>query len=171
MVKIMEEIVVSDITYDTDEAKISLLGVIDQPGIAARVFEEIGKFNINVDMIIQDGSVTEKSIDHEIADLSFTVSERELQRTLEVSKRIKDEIGTLAIDIDKNIAKVSVSGIGMKSNVNSAAQIFRALGDENINIQMITTSDIKISCVIDEQHVEKAVKAIHDKFELDRFKI
>lgn len=166
--KMMEEIVVNGVISDTGQAKVSLLGIPDRPGIAARVFEEIGKSNLNVDMIIQNASVIEEDFDHEITDLSFTVSEEDLQETLETAKRIKDEIGAVAIDIDENIAKVSVVGIGMKTHVSIAAQMFRALADENINIQMISTSDIKISCVIDEKHVEKAVKAIHDKFELDR---
>lgn len=164
--KTMEEIVVNGVTSDTDEAKVSLRGVPDRPGIAAHVFEEIGKSNINVDMIIQNASVIKEPVEREITDLSFTVLEKDLQKTLEVAKRIKDEIGAVAIDVDKNIAKVSVVGIGMKTHVSIAAQMFRALADENINIQMISTSDIKISCVIDEEYVQKAVKAIHDKFEL-----
>lgn len=162
--KMMEEIVVSGVTSDTNQAKVSLRGVPDQPGIAARVFEEIGKSNINVDMIIQNVSVIEQHHDYKITDLSFTVSKDELPKTLETAKYIKDEIGAVAIDIDKHIAKVSVVGVGMKTHVNIAAQMFRALAEENINIQMISTSDIKISCVIDEKYVEKAVKAIHDKF-------
>lgn len=164
--KAMEEIVVNGVTSDTDQAKISLRGVPDQPGIAAYVFEEIGKSNINVDMIIQNSSTIEKPIDSEITDLSFTVPQEELQKTLEIAELIKEKIDAVAIDVDKDIAKVSVVGIGMKTRVSIAAQMFRALSDANINIQMISTSDIKISCAIDEKYVEKAVKTIHDKFEL-----
>jgi len=163
--EMMEEIVVSGVTSDTNQAKVSLRGVPDKPGIAARVFEEIGKSNINVDMIIQNASVIKNNLEQKITDLSFTVPKDDLEKTLEAAEHIKDEISATAIDVDKNVAKVSVIGIGMKTHVNVAAQMFRALAEENINIQMISTSDIKISCVIEEKYVERAVQVIHQKFE------
>jgi len=158
----MEEIVVSGVTSSKDQAKVSLLSVPDKPGIAAQVFQTIAEENINIDMIVQNVS------EHGMTTLSFTVSKDDLSRTLDVARRIKDDIGAQKIEFDEKIAEVSVIGIGMRSHAGIAARMFSALAEENINIQMISTSEIKVSCVIDEEYTERAVKAIHDKFELGR---
>lgn len=158
--EMIEEVVVSGVTSDKDQAKVSLLGVPDTPGVAARIFQEIADTHINIDMIIQN-------ISHEgTTDISFTVSKKDLDSTLKIAEILKAKIGCQNISTDKNIAKVSAIGIGMKSHVGIAARMFRALADEGINIQMISTSEIKISCVIDDREAEHAVRVIHDRFEL-----
>jgi aspartate kinase len=158
--EMIEEVVVSAVTSDRDQAKVSLLGVPDTPGIAAQIFQEIADANISIDMIIQTAN------QGGTADVSFTVAEKDLQATVKISERLKSQIGFASASTDKNIALVSLVGIGMKSHVGIAARMFRALADEGINIQMISTSEITISCVIDEQETERGVCAIHNKFEL-----
>ncbi|MFQ6041747.1 MAG: aspartate kinase [Candidatus Poribacteria bacterium] len=158
----MEEVVVSGVTSSKDQAKISLLNVPDKQGIAAQVFQSIAEENINIDMIVQNVS------ENEMTTISFTVSKGDLNRTLDVVRRIKDNIGAVGLKFDERIAEVSVIGIGMRSHAGIAARMFAALAEENINIQMISTSEIKVSCVIDEEYTERAAKAIHDKFELGR---
>jgi aspartate kinase len=158
--EMIEEVIVSGVTSDKDQAKVSLLGVPDTPGIAARIFQEIADAHINIDMIIQN-------VSHEgTTDISFTVAKKDLESTLKTAEMLKAKIGCQNISTDKNIAKVSAIGIGMKSHVGIAARMFRALADEGINIQTISTSEIKISCVIDDRETECAVRAIHDRFEL-----
>ena len=158
--EMIEEVVISGVTSDRDQAKISLHGVPDTPGVAAVIFQEIADANINIDMIIQntgqDGTT----------DISFTVAEADLDTTLKIAEGFKGRVGCRNISTNKNIAKVSTIGIGMKSHVGIAARMFRALADLGINIQMISTSEIKISCVIDKEQAEPAVCAIHDRFEL-----
>jgi aspartate kinase len=134
----------------------------DKPGIAAQVFQAIAQENISIDMIVQNIS------EHGMTTLSFTVPKDDLNRALNVTQRIKDDIGSAEIEFDDKIAEVSVVGIGMRSHAGIAARMFQALAEENINVQMISTSEIKISCIIDEEHTERAVKVIHDKFELGR---
>lgn len=159
-VKEMEDVVVSGVASNKNEAKISLLGVPDKPGIAAKIFGEMAKANINVDMIIQNVSA------NGLTDLSFTVAKSDLKQTLGLMQRVKNEIGALGISADEKIAKVSVVGLGMKSHPGVAAKMFETLAEQNINIQMISTSEIKISCVIDEASADNAVRAIHEKFGL-----
>ena len=156
----MEEVVVSGVTSIKNQAKISLLGVPDRPGIAARIFQQIADADINLDMIVQNVSEPGR------ANLSFTVLQDDLQRALDVVRKVKDDIGALGIDYDSNLAQVSIIGIGMRSHVGIGARMFQALAEQNINIQMISTSEIKLSCIIDGAHTERAVRAIHDKFEL-----
>ena len=158
----MEEIIVSGVTSNKNHAKITFLDMPDTPGLAAQVFQAIAEDNINIDMIVQN--VSEKGM----TTISFTVSKDDLNRALNVARRIKEDIGAAGIEFDENIAEVSVVGIGMRSHSGIAARMFQALAEENINIKMISTSEIKISCVIDEEHTERAVKVIHDKFELGR---
>lgn len=158
--EMIEEVVISGVTSDRDQAKISLHGVPDTPGIAAIVFQEIADANINIDMIIQNTGQDETT------DISFTVAEADLDATLKIAEGFKERVGCRSISTNKNIAKVSTIGIGMKSHVGIAARMFRALADLGINIQMISTSEIKISCVIDKEQAEPAVRAIHDRFEL-----
>jgi len=154
----MEGVVVRGVTHDKDQAKISIFGVPDKPGIAFKIFQAIGAAEINVDMIVQgigkDGR----------ANISFTVSKADLRDALKIVQQIGEEIGATDVTADESIAKVSVVGIGMKSHCGVAAEMFQSLAEENVNIQMISTSEIKISCVIDEKDTESAVRAIHSKF-------
>ena len=156
----MEGVVVRGITHDKEQSKISIFGVPDRPGIAYKIFQAIGAAEINVDMIVQgigkDGRAT----------ISFTLSRTDLRDAVEIVQRVGKEIGATDITTDENIAMVSVVGIGMKSHSGVAARMFGALAAENINIQMISTSEIKISCVIEEKDTEQAVRAIHSKFVL-----
>jgi len=159
----MEKVIVSGITYNKNEAKIEIMGVPDVPGIAAKLFKPIADANIVVDMIIQTSS-TEKGQ----ADVAFTVPKSDFPKTLQIVKQTMKEIGGREILFDENIAKVSIVGVGMRSHSNVAAQMFSALAKEGINIQMVSTSEIKISCVIDSKYTELAVRALHDAFELDK---
>lgn len=157
-VKDMEGVVVRGVTYDKDQAKISIYGVPDVPGMAYKIFNAVGASDINVDMIVQSVGKDAK------ADISFTVSETDLKEALEIVRRVGKEIGVADITADKDIAKVSLVGVGMKSHSGVAARMFQALSERNINIQMISTSEIKISCVVAKNDTEEAVRAIHSKF-------
>jgi aspartate kinase len=161
-VKEMEDVVVSGAAVTKDEAKITIRGVPDRPGQAAKIFKELAKSNVNVDMIIQNIS------SHGFADITFTVPKAELKAALEATKRINEEIHAQEISSDSKIAKLSVVGIGMRSHCGVAEKMFSTLADEKINIQMISTSEIKISCVIDEAQAEQALRAVHKAFELDK---
>jgi aspartate kinase len=161
-VREMDDVVVSGVASNKNEAKISLFGVPDKPGVAAKIFGEMAKANINVDMIIQNVST------NGLTDLSFTVAKSDLKQTLGLMQRVKNEVGASGISADEKIAKVSVVGLGMKSHPGVAAKMFEALAERAINIQMISTSEIKISCVIDEASADEAVRAIHEKFGLGR---
>jgi len=161
--KEMERVVVSGVTYNQDEAKIEVMRVPDVPGVAAKLFKPIADANIVVDMIIQTSS-TEKGC----ADLAFTVPKTDFSRALQIVKESAKQMGGKEVLSDENIAKVSIIGVGMRSHSNVAAQMFSALAGEGINIQMISTSEIKISCVIDSKYTELAVRALHDSFELDK---
>jgi aspartate kinase len=161
--KEMERVVVSGVTYNKNEAKIEVMRVPDVPGMAAKIFKPIADANIVVDMIIQTSS-TEKGC----ADVAFTVPETDFTKTLQIVKEIVKEFGGKEVSADKNIAKVSIVGVGMRSHSNVATQMFSALAKEGINIQMISTSEIKISCIIDSKYTELAIRALHDAFELDK---
>ena len=161
--KEMERVVVSGVTYNKNEAKIEIMGVPDIPGVAAKVFKPIADANIVVDMIIQTSS-TEKG--H--ADVAFTVPQTDFKKTIQILKGILKEIGGKEIKADENIAKISIVGVGMRSHSNVATKMFSALAKEGINISMISTSEIKISCVIDAKYTELAVRALHDAFQLDQ---
>jgi len=158
----MENIVVSGATVSKNDAKITIIGVSDKPGQAVKIFHELAKENINVDMIIQNISA------HGLTDLTFTVQKEDLSLALKTTERIKKEIQAKEIVADDKIAKLSVVGIGMRTHSGIAEKMFKALSDEKINIQMISTSEIKISCVIEENQAEKALNAVHDAFELDK---
>jgi aspartate kinase len=163
-VKTMEHIVVSGVALNKDEAKITICDVPDKPGIAAKIFKYLAKENINVDMIIQNVSRTGST------DLSFTVPAGDLNKTIKVSNTIARSVGAGDVTVDKDIAKVSIVGIGMRSHSGVAANMFEALADKKINIEMISTSEIKISCVVKKSLGEAAVRAIHDKFKLGKAK-
>ncbi len=158
--KIMEKAIISGVTHDVDEAKITILGVPDRPGIAAKVFRTLADANVNVDMIIQN--VSEKGC----ADISFTVVKDDLDRAKDVVDKITVELKARGSTCDEGIAKISLIGAGMKTHPGVAADMFSVLAENNINIEMISTSSIKISCVISEKDVESAVKALHEKFGL-----
>lgn len=161
-VKAMEKIDVSGATLQKDEAKVTICDVPDKPGIAARIFKALALNNIVIDMIVQNVSRTG------ITDISFTVLKEDLPKTIKVAKKVAKTIGAGDVVKDENIAKVSVVGIGMRSHSGIAARMFEALASKKINIKMISTSEIKISCVIEKRHAERAVKAIHEEFELKK---
>jgi len=157
----MEKVVVSGITYNKGEAKISVLRVPDRPGIAARLFRPLTESGINVDMIVQN-------ISHDaFTDMTFTVSKDDYKRALKlVRETVAGDIGASEVIGDPNIAKVSIVGAGMKSHAGIASQTFESLAKEGINIQMISTSEIKISCVVEEKYTELAVRVLHKAFGL-----
>jgi aspartate kinase len=161
--KDMERVVVSGVTYNKNEARIEIMRVSDVPGIAAKIFKPIANANIVVDMIVQTSS-TEKGC----ADIAFTVPKTDFAKTLQIVKETIKEFGGKEVNADENIAKVSIVGVGMRSHSSVATQMFSALAKEGINIQMISTSEIKISCIIDSKYTELAVRALHDAFELDK---
>ncbi len=156
----MEEIVVSGAALDKDEVKLTLRGVPDKPGIAARVFSAIAEKNINVDMIVQNVSAEGRT------DLSFTVSKDDTEDARKVTEMISSEIGAQGVHCDQNVAKISVVGVGMRSHSGVAQKMFSAMAEQSANIQMISTSEIKISCIIDENRSEEALRAVHDAFGL-----
>lgn len=157
----MEKVVITGITHDKNQTRITLRGVPDRPGIAARIFNAIAKANLNVDMIVQNISSADSA-----TDLSFTVSKAEADRAFEITEKISEELGSKGVSINKEVAKVSIVGVGMQSHFGVAAQMFETLSKEGINIKMISTSEIKISCIIDVKHMEAAVKALHESFNL-----
>ena len=156
----MEQPIVSGIAYSRDEAKLTLLGVPDVPGVASRILGPIGRANIEIDMIVQnvgaDGS----------ADLTFTVKRGDYDRVCEMLDEMREEVGARGFEGDNRIVKISVVGVGMRSHAGVATRMFDALAAENINIRMISTSEIKISVVVDERYLELAVRAVHSAFEL-----
>ena len=158
--EIMERVVVSGITYNRKEAKITIVKVPDKPGIASNIFKPISETNINVDMILQNVS------EDGFADVTFTVDETDCKKALSVIEGIAKEIGAADVQYDKDIVKVSIIGVGMRSHAGVAAKMFTVLANEGINIMMISTSEIKISCVIDAKYAELAVRVLHDAFEL-----
>jgi aspartate kinase len=156
----MEQVVVSGVTYDRNQAKITLLGVPDRPGIAARLFGGIAKENIVVDMIIQNIS------QEGLTDISFTVPRGDAKKAMDLVSTLVREIGANDVQLTEDIAKVSIVGVGMRSHSGVAATMFETLAREGINIMMISTSEIKISCVVDTKYTELAVRALHEAFEL-----
>jgi aspartate kinase len=159
----MEQAVVSGIAFNRDEAKISILGVPDRPGIAYQILGAVADANIEVDVIIQNVSHEGKT------DFSFTVHRNDYARAIDVLKtKVVPTLGTDRVEGDTKICKVSIVGIGMRSHVGIASKMFRALSEEGINIQMISTSEIKTSVVIDEKYMELAVRALHRAFDLDQ---
>ena len=161
--KEMERVVVSGVTYNKNEAKIEILHVPDVPGVAAKLFKPIADANIVVDMIIQTSSTAKG-----YADLAFTVPKSDFSKTLKLVHETIKTLGGEKVIADENIAKVSIVGVGMRSHSSVATQMFSALAKEGINIHMISTSEIKISCIIDAKYTELAVRALHDAFELDK---
>ena len=159
----MEQPIISGIAFTRDEAKLTMLGVPDKPGIAYQILGPVSEANIDVDMIIQN-------VGHDgLADFSFTVSRGDYARAFELlDKQIKPHVGARSVEGDDKICKVSAVGVGMRSHPGVASKMFRALAEEGINLQMISTSEIKISVVLDEKYVELAVRVLHKAFELDQ---
>ena len=160
--KNMENVVVSGVTCDKKQAKISITDLPDTPGIAAKVFGQLAKYNINVDMIIQSSAKNGRN------SISFTVSHTDLRKTLEVMNKVKKLLKARSVIYEDKIAKVSVVGIGMRTHAGVAADVFNALAKEKINIEMISTSEIKISCVVKGTYADKAVRVLHKAFKLHR---
>ncbi|MBB5610688.1 MULTISPECIES: aspartate kinase [unclassified Janthinobacterium] len=158
----MEQAVISGIAFNRDEAKITVLGVPDRPGVAYHILGPVADANIEVDMIIQNQSVDGKT------DFTFTVSRGEYTRALAVLESNRESLGAASITGDAKVSKLSVVGVGMRSHVGVASQMFRTLSEEGINIMMISTSEIKISVLIDEKYMELAVRALHKAFELEK---
>ena len=161
--KNMERAIISGIAFNRDEAKITVLGVPDRPGIAYQILGPVADANIDVDMIIQN-------VGHDgMTDFSFTVNRNEFARTMDIlENQVQPHIGARGVMGGDKIAKVSVVGVGMRSHVGIASRMFRTLAEEGINIQMISTSEIKISVVVDEKYMELAVRVLHKIFELDQ---
>lgn len=158
----MEQLVVSGVTHNKDEARITLKKVPDQPGVAAKIFTPISESDILVDMIIQNTRAGGQT------DLTFTVPKADFAKALEIEKKVAEEIGAQDVFGDKNIAKVSVIGVGMKNHSGVASIMFHTLAKDNINIIMISTSEIRISCIIEEKYTELAVRILHTAFGLDK---
>ncbi|HAN47910.1 MAG TPA: aspartate kinase [Nitrospira sp.] len=158
----MEGVMVSGVTGDRNQAKITIVGVPDRPGIAARVFGAVANANIVVDMIIQNVSQASTT------DISFTVPKADLRNAVDLVQRLSEEIGARSVAVTESIAKVSLIGVGMRSHSGVAAKMFEVLSREGVNIMMISTSEIKISCVIEEKYLELAMRTLHTAFGLDR---
>lgn len=162
-VKEMEKAVVSGITYDKNQSRIELVKIPDRPGVAARLFEVLSEAAIPVDMIIQTSSA-----EGAYANLAFTVSRSDFAKALELTEKIAQELGASDVLAEEEVAKVSIIGLGMRSQPGVAFKMFKTLANEGINIKMISTSEIKISCVIDPKYIELAVRSLHDAFGLEK---
>lgn len=163
----MEEPIVSGIAFTEDEAQLTVLGVPDRPGIAYSLLGPIGEANIEVDMILQNVS-GDPSSDYTLTDFTFTVHRRDYERARELLEQAASALGAREVAGKTDIAKVSLVGVGMRSHANVAARMFKALSEENINIRMISTTEIKISIVLEAKYLELAVRALHDAFGLDK---
>jgi aspartate kinase len=159
----MEKRIVSGVAFSRDEAKISLFGLPDHPGVSSAIFGRLADANVNVDMIVQSHARQAGA-----ANMEFTVGKRDAARTLELVKEAQAEIGFEDFAIDENVAKVSVIGVGMRSHAGVAQTMFKALADRQVNIQVISTSEIKISVLIEEAYTELAVRALHAAYGLDK---
>ena len=154
----VEQPLITGVTQDDTEAKVTVAGVPDKPGVAARIFRSLADADINVDVIVQNTSAAG------VTDISFTVPVEELDRTLELSRALADDIGAQGVSGEPRVGRVSVVGAGMKSHPGVAAKVFETLADAAINIEMISTSEIRISCIIGEEHLDRAVQVLHDQF-------
>ncbi|MBU0943034.1 MAG: aspartate kinase [Proteobacteria bacterium] len=162
--KEMEGRIVSGVTYNKNEARITISGVPDQPGIAAKIFTPISDADVLVDMIIQN-----QDTGNGLTDMTFTVVRSDYQRTMQILRKVAEEIGaTGGVHGSENITKISIVGVGMRNHSGIASTMFKVLAREGINISLISTSEIKVSCVVEEKYTELAVRALHDAFELDK---
>ena len=160
--KAMESMLVSGVTYSKNEARLTISKVPDKPGIASKIFLPISDAGINVDMIIQNTRAGE------LTDMTFTVPRSDYTKAMEILKSVADEIGAPEVSGAENIAKISIVGVGMRNHSGIATTMFHVLAKEGINIMMISTSEIKVSCVIEEKYTELAIRSLHDAFELDK---
>ena len=160
--KDMEREIVSGITYDRDQAKITVVHVPDKPGVAATLFTPLSEHNIIVDMIIQNVSL------EDFTDVTFTVSKKDLKEAQNIVQKTAETIGAKKVEVDDQVSKVSIIGVGMASHAGVAAKMFSALAGEGINIMMISTSEIKISCIIQRKYTELAIMVLHDAFGLEK---
>jgi len=158
----MEQPAVSGIAFNRDEAKLTILGIPDTPGIASKILAPVGDANVEVDVIVQNVAADQTT------DLTFTVNRSEMAKAQSVLEVVKTELGAKEVVTNDSIVKVSIVGVGMRSHAGVAAKMFKTLAEENVNIQMITTSEIKISVIIDERYLELAVRSLHKAFELDQ---
>ncbi|MFA6129748.1 MAG: aspartate kinase [Candidatus Omnitrophota bacterium] len=161
-VKMMEDVVVNGITLNKNQAKITLCGVPDQPGVAVRLFKELAMAGVSVDMIVQNVGHTRST------DISFTIAKGDCAKAVKITKMVARKIGSSELLLDEDIARVSIVGVGMKSHHGVAAKMFGIMADNKINIEMISTSDISISCIIKKKFAEIAVKKLHKEFGLDK---
>ena len=161
--KIMEKAVISGIAHNKDEAKVSLIGVPDIPGVAYKILKPISQKNIEVDMILQSVSAREG-----LTNFAFTVHRDDFEESKSILEQVRSDLGAMSVQADDKIVKVSLVGIGMRSHAGIATKMFEVLHRENVNIQMISTSEIKISVAIDEKYLELAVRSLHAAFELDK---
>lgn len=161
--EIMEKRIVSGVAYSRDEAKISLFGLPDHPGVSSEIFGALADANVNVDMIVQSHARTQDT-----ANMEFTVGKRDAQRAVEIVRGLKDKVGFDDVQVNEDVAKVSVIGVGMRSHAGVAKSMFSALAEKGVNIQVISTSEIKISVLIDAAYTELAVRALHAAYGLDQ---
>ncbi len=159
----MEQVKIAGIAHQKDEAKLSLIGVPDKPGVAFTILDTIARQNIEVDMIVQSASAREGA-----TNFAFTVHRSDFKKSKKILQQIKTKLGAVGIQASDNVVKISLVGIGMRSHAGIASKMFGALHKENINIDMISTSEIKISVLIDEKYLELAVRSLHNAFELDK---
>jgi aspartate kinase len=155
---VLEKAIVSGVTHDTSEAKVSIIGVPDRPGVAAQVFRELARSGVNIDMIVQNVSQNGE------ATISFTMPKTDLPVATPMLERMCSDLGGARVEQDPDVAKVSLIGAGMKSHPGVAADMFDALAEAGINIEIISTSSIRVSCVIRASEVERAVQAVHERF-------
>jgi aspartate kinase len=172
---VLEDIVVSGVAFDKNEARVLLVGVLDKPGVVAKIFGTIAEKNVSVDMIIQSVSTVPEGGTHAggssefrgpRTDVTFTVTKADLERAKPTIEEVAREVGTREVRYDEDVVKVSIVGLGMRSHAGVAAKMFRVLAEEGINIQAISTSEIKVSCLVAAKYTELAVRALHDAFEL-----
>jgi aspartate kinase len=161
--EIVEKRIVSGVAYSRDEAKVSLFGLPDTPGVSSKIFGRLADANVNVDMIVQSHARSEGA-----ANMEFTVGKRDAARTVEILRSAQSEIGFEEASLNEDVAKVSVIGVGMRSHAGVAKTMFTALAEKGVNIQVISTSEIKISVLIDSAYTELAVRALHAAYELDK---
>ena len=161
-VKNMEDVLVTGVTLNKNESKITVCDVPDKPGIAARIFTQLSEGGINVDMIVQNVSHTKQT------DISFTVPKNDGAKAIKLTKKAASVLGELQVLEDSDIARISIVGVGMKTHSGVAAKMFETLAEEKINIEMISTSEISISCIIKKKSAETALRALHHKFGLDK---
>jgi aspartate kinase len=158
----MEQPLISGIAFNRDEAKLTIVGVPDQPGVAYRILGPIGDANIEVDMIVQNVGVDGTT------DFTFTVHRNDFDKAMTILKKTAQALSARDVKGDNKIVKISLVGVGMRSHAGIASSMFKALAEHNINIQMISTSEIKISVVVDEKYLELGVRALHDAFGLEQ---